>query len=115
MDILTGLPSAIPVLGGIKAHMLNVVLPELPPSCQNSFHEAVARGKFQSMPKSFLPPSEQKVPGPLFLSNALNMQHPLIGGSMIVAFNGMLLISKLLSPANVPSLDDSNAVPEQII
>lgn len=71
--------------GGIKAHMLNVVLPELPSGCQNSFREAVAKGKFRSMPNSFLPPSKQKVPGLLFLGDALNMRHPLTGGGMTVA------------------------------
>lgn len=112
MQIFMDIPTSLP--GGIKAHMFNVVLPELPPGCQNSFCEAVARGKFQSMPNSFLPPPEQKVPGLLFLSNVLNMQHLLTGGSMTVAFNDVLLISKLLSPANAPSLDDSNTVPKQI-
>lgn len=114
MDVPTGLWSASPASGGIKAHMLNVVLRELPSDCQNSFREAVARGKFRSMPNSFLPPSEQKVPGLLFLGDALNMRHPLTGGGMTVALNDVLLISKLLSPENVRSLDDSNALLEQI-
>ena len=114
MDVPTGLPSASPALGGIKAHMLNVVLPELLSGCQNSFRKAMARGNFRSMPNSFLPPSEQKVPGLLFLGDALNMRHPLTGGGMTVAFNDVLLISKLLAPENVPSLEDSNAVLEPI-
>ncbi|GFF29569.1 squalene monooxygenase [Aspergillus udagawae] len=114
LDVPTGLPSASPASGGIKAHMLNVVLPRLPSGCQNSFREAVARGKFKSMPNSFLPPSQQKVPGLLFLGDALNMRHPLTGGGMTVAFNDVLLIFKLLAPENVLSLDDSNAVLEQI-
>lgn len=114
MDVPTGLPSASPASGGIKAHMLNVVLPELPPGCQDSFREAVAKGKFRSMPNSFLPPSDQKVPGLLFLGDSLNMRHPLTGGGMTVAFNDVLLISKLLAPENIPSLDDSNAILEQI-
>lgn len=114
MDVPTGLPSASPSAGGIKAHMLNIVLPELPTGCQNSFREAVARGRFRSMPNSFLPPSGQKVPGLLVLGDALNMRHPLTGGGMTVAFNDVLLISKLLAPDNVLSLDDSNAVLKQI-
>ncbi|GIJ91900.1 squalene epoxidase [Aspergillus pseudoviridinutans] len=114
MDVPTGLPSASPGAGGIKSHMLSVVLPRLRPGCQNSFRDAVARGKFRSMPNSFLPPSEQKVPGLLFLGDALNMRHPLTGGGMTVAFNDVLLISKLLAPEIVPSLDDSYAVLEQI-
>lgn len=54
MDVPTALPSASPATGGIKGHMLNVVLPELPPGCQQSFREAVSRGRFRSMPNSFL-------------------------------------------------------------
>lgn len=42
------------------------------------------------------------------------MRHPLTGGGMTVAFNDVLLISKLLAPGNVPSLDDSRAVLRQI-
>lgn len=114
MDVPTGLPSASSSAGGIKAHMLNVVLPELPGSCQNSFREAVARGRFRSMPNSFLPPSGQKVPGLLILGDALNMRHPLTGGGMTVAFNDVLLISKLLAPDNVSSLDDTSAALQQI-
>jgi squalene monooxygenase len=114
MDVPTGLSSASSTAGGIKAHMLDVVLPRLPSGCQDSFREAVARGKFRSMPNSFLPPSEQTVPGLLFLGDALNMRHPLTGGGMTVAFNDVLLISQLLAPENVPSLDDSNAVLKQI-
>ncbi|GFF28685.1 squalene monooxygenase [Aspergillus udagawae] len=114
LDVPTGLPSASPASGGIKAHMLNVFLPRLPSGCQNSFRQAVARGKFKSMPNSILPPSQQKVPDLLFLGDALNMRHPLTGGGMTVAFNDVLLISKLLAPENVLSLDDSNAVLEQI-
>lgn len=74
--------------------MLNVVvLPKIPTGCQNRFREAVARGKFRSIPNSFLHPSEQKVPGLLFLGDAFNVRHPLTGGGLTVAFNDVLLIS----------------------
>ena len=62
MDVPTGLPSASPAAGGIKAHMLDVVLPSLPSGCQDSFREAVARGKFRSMPNSFLPRRNKRFP-----------------------------------------------------
>ncbi|KAL0930692.1 squalene epoxidase [Colletotrichum truncatum] len=114
MDIPTGLPSAKPSAGGIKAHMLNVVLPELPEGCQNSFKQAVAGGKFRSMPNSFLPPSTQKTPGLVMIGDALNMRHPLTGGGMTVAFNDVVLLSRLLAPEIVPSLDDSAAVLKQM-
>ncbi|GFF56609.1 probable squalene monooxygenase [Aspergillus lentulus] len=94
MDVPTGLPSASPAAGGIKAHMLDGQVPK--------------HAQFVSAP------SEQKVPGLLFLGDALNMRHPLTGGGMTVAFNDVLLISKLLAPGNVPSLDDSRAVLQRI-
>jgi squalene monooxygenase len=66
------------------------------------------------MPNSFLPPSQQTVPGLLFLGDALNLRHPLTGGGTTVAFNDVLLTSKLLALENVLSLDDSNAMLRQI-
>lgn len=110
IDVPTGLPSASPKAGGIRAHMLNVVLPVLPPRCQQSFREAVDRGKFLSMPNCYLADSEQTTPGLMILGDAMNMRHPLTGAGMTVALKDVLLISELLSPENVPSLEDTDAV-----
>jgi len=46
----------------------------------------------------------------IMLGDAMNMRHPLTGGGMTVAFNDVVLLSNLLSPANVPTLEDTNAV-----
>lgn len=55
VDIPEGLPSASVKAGGVKNHMLNVALPNLPECVQPAFRRAVEAGKLRSMPNSFLP------------------------------------------------------------
>lgn len=114
IDIPENLPSASTKAGGVKNHMLNVALPNLPECVRPSFKKALEDGKLRSMPNSFLPPTTQKIPGLVILGDALNMRHPLTGGGMTVAFNDVLLLSNLLSPAHIPSLEDSQAVLTQL-
>ncbi|KAL4892817.1 squalene epoxidase-domain-containing protein [Aspergillus ambiguus] len=110
VDVPAGLESASSSAGGIRSHMLNTVLPMLPRGCQQSFQVAVERGKFLSMPNCYMPDSEQTTPGLMILGDAMNMRHPLTGAGMTVALKDVLLVSGLLSPDNVPSLEDSAAV-----
>lgn len=115
VDIQEGCPTAAPAVGGVKNHMLNVVLPILPTSVQPSFIAAINSGQtIRSMPNSWLPPKMNEVPGVVVLGDAMNMRHPLTGGGMTVAFNDVVLMSELLSPENVPSLGDSKKVLEQL-
>jgi squalene monooxygenase len=110
VDIPEGLPSASPKAGGVKNHMLNVALPNLPECVQPAFRRAIEAGKLRSMPNSFLPSTTQKTPGLIMLGDAMNMRHPLTGGGMTVAFNDVVTLSTLLSPQNIPNLEDSPAV-----
>ncbi|CAG5178837.1 uncharacterized protein ALTATR162_LOCUS8900 [Alternaria atra] len=110
VDIPENLPSASPKNGGVKNHMLNVALPQLPECVQPAFRKAIEAGKLRSMPNSFLPPSTQKQAGLIILGDAMNMRHPLTGGGMTVAFNDVVLLSNLLSPSNIPTLEDTSAV-----
>ncbi|KAI4637387.1 hypothetical protein J4E83_000203 [Alternaria metachromatica] len=110
VDIPEHLPSASPKNGGVKNHMLNVALPQLPACVQPAFRKAIEAGKLRSMPNSFLPPTTQKQAGLIFLGDSMNMRHPLTGGGMTVAFNDVVLLSNLLSPVNVPTLEDTSAV-----
>jgi squalene monooxygenase len=110
VDIPEGLPSASPKAGGVKNHMLNVALPNLPECVQPAFRKAIEAGKLRSMPNSFLPPTTQKTPGLIMLGDAMNMRHPLTGGGMTVAFNDVVTLSTLLSPQNIPNLEDTSAV-----
>jgi len=110
VDIPEGLPSASLAAGGVKNHLLHVVLPNLPACTQPAFRRAVDAGKLRSMPNSFLPPATQKQPGLILLGDAMNMRHPLTGGGMTVAFNDVVTLSALLAPERVPSLEDTHAV-----
>ncbi|KAG0129019.1 squalene epoxidase-domain-containing protein [Tuber indicum] len=100
--------------GGIRGHLMNVVLPDLPECIQPSFKEALKADRFPSMPNSFLPASTNTTPGMMLLGDAMNMRHPLTGGGMTVAFNDVVLISDLLSPENMPDLADTDLVLAQL-
>jgi squalene monooxygenase len=110
VDIPEGLESASVRNGGVKNHLRNVVLPSLPAKVRPSFEAALDRGGLRSMPNSFLPASKNKHAGVILLGDAMNMRHPLTGGGMTVAFNDALLLSKLLSPEQVPRFEDTKAV-----
>jgi squalene monooxygenase len=114
IDIPENLASASPKVGGVKNHMLNVALPNVPESVRPSFRKAIEAGKLRSMPNSYLPPSTQKTAGLIMLGDAMNMRHPLTGAGMTVAFNDVLLLSNLLSPEQVPSLEDTKMVVKQM-
>ncbi|KAF2400576.1 SE-domain-containing protein [Trichodelitschia bisporula] len=113
IDIPENLPSASVKAGGVKNHLRNVVLPSLPECVRPSFAAAL-EGPLRSMPNSWLPPTTNKAPGVIILGDALNMRHPLTGGGMTVAFNDVVLVAELLSPAHVPKLDDTKGVIRQM-
>lgn len=100
--------------GGVKAHLMNVVLPDLPECIRPSFKAALQADRFPSMPNSFLPATTNTTPGMVLLGDAMNMRHPLTGGGMTVAFNDVVLVTELLSPATVPDLEDTDLVLRQM-
>lgn len=114
VDIPEGLPSASAKNGGPKGYIRNVVLPSLPARVRPSFEAALERDRLRSMPNSWLPPSTNRTPGLVILGDAMNMRHPLTGGGMTVAFNDAVLLSELLSPENIPRLDDTAAIAKQM-
>ena len=114
VDVPDGTPTAALAMGGVKAHLRNVVLPSLPKAVQPSFEAALDKGALRSMPNSFLPPSTNKTPGLLLLGDAMNMRHPLTGGGMTVALNDVVLLRSLLSPENVEDLADTKLVLRQM-
>ena len=114
VDVPKDLPSASVEAGGVKGHLRNVVLPSLPEQVQPAFKDALDRNQMQSMPNSWLPPTTNKTPGLVLLGDAMNMRHPLTGGGMTVAFTDAVLLSELLSPANVPNFEDTARVLKQM-
>ena len=111
VDVPANTPTASVEMGGVRAHLQNVVLPALPKQVQPSFQLALSDGKIpKSMPNSWLPPSTQQEKGMVILGDAMNMRHPLTGGGMTVAFSDVVLLTELMSPESIPDLDDTAAV-----
>ena len=110
IDVPDNCPTASIPAGGIRNHMRNVVLPILPDGVKASFEQALEAGNIRSMPNSWLPPSTNRTAGMMIFGDAMNMRHPLTGGGMTVALNDVVLLSELLSPESVPTLDDTKLV-----
>jgi squalene monooxygenase len=114
VDVPTGLASASVANGGVKGHLRQNVLPNLPKQLRPAFEEALNEGKLRSMPNSWLPPSTNRTPGLILLGDAMNMRHPLTGGGMTVALNDVVLLRTLLAPETVPDLQNSKIVQLQM-
>jgi squalene monooxygenase len=115
--ILVDIPGKLPSVGTGQLHnyLRQIVLPDLPVSLQKPFEAALSsQDRLKTMPNSFLPPSVNRTEGIILLGDAMNMRHPLTGGGMTVAFNDVVLISKLLSPEVVPTFKDTRLVLEQM-
>ncbi|KAL2153172.1 hypothetical protein VTH82DRAFT_4327 [Thermothelomyces myriococcoides] len=112
IDVPNDHPAAAPSAGGARGYIENVVLPALPAHVQPSVRAALADGRIpRSMPNSWLPSTKQtRHDGVIVVGDAHNMRHPLTGGGMTVAFNDALILSSLLSPDRIPSLQDYGAV-----
>ncbi|KAG6052925.1 hypothetical protein E4U17_005230 [Claviceps sp. LM77 group G4] len=110
-DVPMGIPEAAPAAGGVRGYIKNVAIPELPASVRPAALKAMEDGKIpRSMPNSWLPPSKQNSKGLVLLGDAFNMRHPLTGGGMTVAFNDALMLSQLIDPSHIPSLEDTKAI-----
>jgi squalene monooxygenase len=115
--ILVDVPGKLPSVGNGQLHeyLRKIVLPDLPVSLQKPFAAALeSPERLKTMPNSFLPPSTNQTEGIILLGDAMNMRHPLTGGGMTVAFNDVVLISKLLSPEILPSFNDTRLVLKQM-
>ena len=115
--ILVDIPGKLPSVstGQLHNYLRQIVLPDLPVSLQKPFKSALdSPDRLKTMPNSFLPPSVNRTEGIILLGDAMNMRHPLTGGGMTVAFNDVVLISKLLSPQIVSSFEDTRLVLEQM-
>lgn len=112
IDVPENLPEASPQNGGVRGYIRNVVIPNLPEETKRAFESALASGRIpKSMPNSWLPPVRQKNNlGVVLLGDAYNMRHPLTGGGMTVAFNDVVLLSKLLHPDKVADLGNTDAI-----
>ncbi|KAK3936738.1 squalene epoxidase-domain-containing protein [Diplogelasinospora grovesii] len=92
---------------GVRDHIRRRVACNAPESVRPSLDRAIATGRLRSMPNAWLPATRNPTPGLVILGDALNMRHPVTGGGMTVALKDVVLLTDMLSPANVPSLGDT--------
>lgn len=90
----------------IRRHILPLITDRIRPSLKR----AVDEGRLRSMPNAWMPSARNKTPGLLILGDALNMRHPITGAGMTVALKDAVLLADILSPENLPSLEDKRAV-----
>ncbi|KAF1991263.1 ERG1 squalene epoxidase [Aulographum hederae CBS 113979] len=100
--------------GGVKAYVRDMVAPILPKYAIHKVHEALESGRLRSMPNSWLRSSSMSRSGAVLLGDSMDMRHPLTGGGMTVALNDVVLLSSMLDPSVIPSLQDSQAVLKKI-
>ncbi|KAF8624145.1 hypothetical protein AX17_007208 [Amanita inopinata Kibby_2008] len=95
----------------LKGHILNKILPQLPPTVHQSIRNALDKNRLRRMPNSFLPPIQQgksgRKEGALFC-DAWNMRNPLTGGGMTVALHDVVLLREFVS--RLDNLSDWNRI-----
>ncbi|KAK9474181.1 squalene epoxidase-domain-containing protein [Dipodascopsis tothii] len=112
VDIQGKLPAA--GNGDLRAALEKIVIGNVPDDLVPSFQRALDTDRLRSMPNSYLPPTTGQTPGLLMLGDAYNMRHPLTGGGMSVALNDVVILRALLSPSEVPDLDDDANVADHL-
>jgi squalene monooxygenase len=66
------------------------------------------------MPNAWMPSTRNTTPGLILLGDASNMRHPLSGAGMTVALKDAVLLAELLNPTRIPSLNDTDAVMQEL-
>lgn len=95
----------------LNQYLLSQVLPQLPQTMHPAFNEAIAAGKFKTMPNHYLPAKPKPMKGAVILGDALNMRHPLTGGGMTVALTDVKLLgTQLLALSNFNAQEVNEAV-----
>ena len=89
-----------PLPPDLKSHILDNIVPQLPPLLQQPIRTALDKDRLRRMPNSFLPAVSQGTttkPGVFLLGDSWNMRHPLTGGGMTVALNDVVILRSLLA------------------
>ncbi|CAM6114215.1 unnamed protein product [Calypogeia fissa] len=94
--------------GEMAKYLTERVAPQLPEKLQQSFIDAVVKGKIRTMPNKSMPALPKPTPGALLMGDAFNMRHPLTGGGMTVALSDILVLRDMLKP--LPDFHDISAL-----
>ncbi|KAG2067350.1 SE-domain-containing protein [Suillus decipiens] len=84
----------------LKEHLVNEVVPQLPPVMRAPILAALETSRVRRVPHYYLPSTKQgqsSKAGAFLLGDSLNMRHPLTAGGMTVGLNDVVIIADLLS------------------
>ena len=94
----------------VRAYLQERVAPVVPNGMRPQLRLAIKSGRLQSMPNAWMPSTRNTTPGLITVGDASNMRHPITGSGMTVALKDAALLASLLNPADIPHLNDSDAV-----
>ena len=114
IDIPNEIHRRLETNGAVRHYIRQRILPVLPSSVQPSLEKAIQDGRLRSMPNAWMRSTRNSTPGLLILGDAANMRHSMTGAGMTVALKDVLLLAELLSPEQIPSLTNTDAVLERL-
>lgn len=94
----------------VRGYLQERVAPVVPEVLQPQLRLAIKNGRLRSMPNAWMPSTRNTIPGLIMVGDASNMRHPITGSGMTVALKDAVLLARLLDPADIPHLSDSEAV-----
>jgi squalene monooxygenase len=94
----------------VRAYLQERVAPVVPEALRPQLRLAIKSGRLRSMPNAWMPSTRITTPGLIMVGDASNMRHPITGSGMTVALKDAVLLASLLNPADIPHLNDSDAV-----
>ncbi|KAJ1673294.1 Squalene epoxidase, partial [Spiromyces aspiralis] len=81
------------------------------PNLRDAYLTALRSTKrIRAIANSFLPPERMRVPGVIFIGDAMNQRHPLTGGGMTAGLWDAVHVCDLLAPSRIPDLRDADRV-----
>ncbi|KAK3387769.1 squalene epoxidase-domain-containing protein [Podospora didyma] len=83
----------------VRAYLQERVTAVVPDCIRPQLLAAIRSNRRRSMSNTWMPATENTVPGIILLGDASNMRHPVAGGGMTVALKDVVLLSNMLDPA----------------
>ncbi len=94
----------------VRTYIRDSILPIVPSTVRHSLDKAIEEARLRTMPNAWLPSTRNSTPGLLILGDSANIRHPVTGAGMTVALKDVVLLAELLSPEQIPYLNDTGAV-----
>ncbi|KAI0431644.1 squalene epoxidase-domain-containing protein [Xylaria sp. FL1042] len=99
---------------GVREHIRTRVIPKLPSGVHLAAEKALAEDRLKSMSSSWMPPCQTQARGVLLLGDAHNIRNPATASGMTMGLNDVVVLSELVHPSRVSSLQDYAAVKREV-